>query len=179
MIEWPAEIDLEEDRIDDFQPPKKPWYWYPKQVILLIFVMISYFLIHNGRLIREEGYGLILSGIALLVISTMLLLEDPPVRIPETQTLTKAVCRSCGKEYIFDFKEGDSVYSEISKCLDCKGSVEIISIFSVDLLSNGKAHEKEEMLKKQKEEHLKMQTKKEIDKMEPNKILKNAKNNEQ
>jgi len=91
MIEWPAEIDLEEDRIDDFQPPKKPWYWYPKQVILLIFVMISYFLIHNGRLIREEGYGLILSGIALLVISTMLLLEDPPVRIPETQTLTKAV----------------------------------------------------------------------------------------
>jgi len=47
------------------------------------------------------------------------------------------------------------------------------------LLSNGKAHEKEEMLKKQKEEHLKMQTKKEIDKIEPNKILKNAKNNEQ
>ncbi len=160
MIEWPAEIELEEDHIDDFTPPKKPWYWYPKQGILLIFVMISYFLIHNGRLVREEGYGLILSGIALLVISTMLLLEDPPTRIPETHTITKGICKSCGMKYIFDFKEGDSVFSEISKCLHCNGSVEITSIFSVDLLSNGKAHEKEELLKKQKEERLKMQMQK-------------------
>ena len=156
MIEWPVEINSEDDRINDFNPPKKPWYWYPKQSILLTFVIISYFLIHNGRLIKEEGYGLILSGIALLVISTMLLLEDPPTRVPETFTITKGVCKSCGKQYIFDFKEGDIVYSEICKCIECKSSVEIISIYTVNLLPNGKAHDKAEKLRKEREERLKM-----------------------
>jgi hypothetical protein len=156
MIDWKETPTAEDDGIYEYHPPKKPWYWYPKQIILLIFVMISFVLIHNGRLIPEEGNGLILSGMALMVVSTLLMLEEPRERIPDTQIITHARCIRCKKEYMLDFKEGDTVYSKIVNCADCEGDVNIIEIYSVEMMHNGAAKDKEEELRKKQEEALKL-----------------------
>ena len=149
MIEWPAEPNGKDSHFEEYVPPKKPWYVYLKQIILFTLVLISFVLIQNGRLIKEEGYGLILSGLALMVISTVFLIADSPVRQTETVTITKGICTNCKKEYAFDFKPGDTVYSEICKCAFCQYPVEIVSIFDVNLLPNGKAREKEMILMKE------------------------------